>query len=591
MTQRTQRLARRLGGGVAGLALVLTACTDPAQDVPDPADLLFENARVYTFTWDEPSREGEPAADAPIVDGAYEPDAAAVAVRDDRIVFVGGVEAAAAYRGPETRVVDLGGAVLLPGLVDSHTHVAELGKSLEEVDLVGVEAEAEAIERVAARAAETPLGEWILGWGFDEGAWANRYPGLEELSAAVPEHPVVLRGLHGFAVWTNRRALEILEVDADTPSPSGGEIVKDAEGNPTGIFLNAAARQALAAVPEATPEQVEAQLLRGLEAMAEAGYVTVHEAGATVAVVAALERLAAAKRLPIRVVVLLSARDPELLGAWRERGPWSSDDGMLHVRAVKAYYDGALGSRGARLLDDYSDRPGHRGVAGEEYGFDEAAVAAMMAAGFQAGVHAIGDAGNRKVLDFFETTFAETTASRNGRHRVEHAQVVHPDDIPRFVELGLIASMEPPHAVEDKAWAEERLGPERIRGAYAWRTLRRAGVPLIMNSDLPGSDHDIFYGLHAAITRRDKNLEPVGGWYPEEALTAEEAVRSYTVWPAWAAFLETETGVLAPGRWADLTALDLDPLNLGASTPAKLLEGSVVLTVVGGEVRFERKSP
>ena len=259
---------------------------------------------------------------------------------------------------------------------------------------------------------------------------------------------------------------------------------------------------------------------------------------------------------------------------------------MLTTRSVKAFYDGALGSRGARLLEDYSDRPGHRGVSGTQYGFDQSLMAEMMKAGFQAAIHAIGDAGNRETLDFIESVEKAQPESRALRHRIEHAQVLHPADVPRFARLGVIASMEPPHCVEDKAWAEARLGPQRVKGAYAWRTLRRAGARLAFNSDLTGSDHDIFYGLHAAITRRDKKLEPAGGWHPEERMTPEEAVRGYTAWNAYAAGWEKESGVIAPGRWADLTVMDVDPLVVGATDPGRLLRGSILATIVAGKVAY-----
>jgi predicted amidohydrolase YtcJ len=283
---------------------------------------------------------------------------------------------------------------------------------------------------------------------------------------------------------------------------------------------------------------------------------------------------------------MLAARDETLMHDWLDRGPQQTTQGMLTTRAVKAFYDGALGSRGARLLDDYSDQAGHRGVSGDQYGFDETIVADMITAGFQVSVHAIGDAGNRETLDFFERIAASNPASLDQRHRIAHAQVVHPDDIDRFAELRIIASIQPPHAVEDKTWAEDRLGPERVRHAYAWRTLRASGARLAFNSDLAGSDHDIFYGLHAAATRRDKELQPEGGWYAEQRMTPEEAVRGYTVWGAYAAFAEDETGTLAPGKRGDITVMDLDPLSVGESDPGSLLGGSILFTIVGGRVVF-----
>jgi predicted amidohydrolase YtcJ len=508
-----------------------------------------------------------------------------VAVRGGKIVFVGTTRGAQAHRGPKTRVVDLRGATLLPGLVDSHTHVAELGERAAKVDLTDVKTEDEAVDRVARRAATVPKGQWILGYGWDEGAWANRYPTLRRLSEKVPHHPVYLASLHGFAGWGNRLAFERAGITRDTAAPEGGEILKDGDGNPRGIVLNRAVPLLAEAVPPPTDDQYKERVLAGLRQMAQSGYVAVHEAGAETRLMKAFEVLEAEGRLPVRVYAMLSARDLALCRSWLARGPDADSDRMLTTRTVKAYYDGALGSRGARLLDDYSDRPGHRGVSGSGYGFDRELVAEMMRAGFQAAIHAIGDAGNRETLDFVESVVASSEKARAQRHRIEHAQVLHPADIPRFARLSVIASMEPPHCVEDKTWAEARVGPQRVKGAYAWRTLRRAGARLALNSDLPGSDHDAFYGLHAAITRRDKQLQPPQGWYPEERLTAEEAVRGYSHWNAYAAFHEADTGILAPGRWADLTVMDVDPL--GGADPGRLLTGKILATVVAGRVVHE----
>ncbi|MGH7599650.1 MAG: amidohydrolase, partial [bacterium] len=349
---------------------------------------------------------------------------------------------------------------------------------------------------IAAHAANVRKGEWIVGWGWDEGAWANHYPDVQLLSERVPDHPVVMNGLHSFAVWTNRLALEKAGITAETPAPAGGEIVKDKSGNPTGLFMNNATRLVSVAIPEPSHEQRKRWVLAGLEEMAKSGYVAVHEAGVGAPLMQALESLEAEGKLKIRVYAMISARDEELMRARREAGPDRSNDKMLITRSVKAYYDGALGSRGARLLEDYSDMPGHRGLSGENYGFNQALVAEMIHAGFQVGIHAIGDAGNRETLEFFEKVIAANPQAQSLRHRIEHAQVIHPDDFPRFKASEIIASMEPPHAVEDKTWAEARLGPQRLKGAYAWRTLRQAGARLIFNSDLAGSDHNIFYGLH-----------------------------------------------------------------------------------------------
>jgi len=569
---------------MAVVATLVAGCTGT---LPEPVDLLLINANVYTLNWPDPASDGTPSPDAPYsASEGWRADAQAVGVRDGRIVFVGGGADAERLREAAGEVIDLQGATVVPGLIESHAHVAELGMTLQRVDLVGVETEADAIARVVERARNVPKGEWIVGWGWDEGAWANRYPDMTALSAAVPDHPVALRGLHSFAVWCNRLAFERAGITPVTEAPAGGEIRKDPRGRPTGILVNAARTLVEAAIPEPAPDERDAQILRALETLAQAGYVSVHEAGAATAVMESFARLDAAGRLPIRVYAMLEARDEPLLLAWLERGPDTGADGMLTVRAVKAFYDAALGSRGARLIEDYSDRPGHRGVSGSDYGFDQKLAADMMKAGFQLCVHAIGDAGNRESLDFFDRVFAEAPETKAGRHRIEHAQVLHPDDVPRFRSLDILASMEPPHAVEDMPWAEARVGPERIKGAYAWRTLRASGARLAFNSDLPGSDYDIFYGLHSAIARQDRNGRPAGGWYPNERVTAEEALRGYTIWSAWAGFEDDVTGVIAPGRRADLTVLSVDPLVLGASSPARLLDGRVLLTVVGGRVVY-----
>ena len=301
-----------------------------------------------------------------------------------------------------------------------------------------------------------------------------------------------------------------------------------------------------------------------------------------------LQEMEDTAELEIRFVAMLSARDETLCREWIASGPDRDTDSMFRTFTVKAFQDGALGSRGARLLDDYSDRPGERGTSGGEYGFDESLVEEMMTAGFQAAIHAIGDGGNRQTLDYIEGVLERHPGARGLRHRIEHAQVVHPDDFGRFAELGIIASMQPQHSIEDKTWAEERVGPERIRGAYAWRTLRMTGTQLLFNSDLPGSDHSIWYGLHSAMTRKDPGQQPPGGWYPEQVMTPEEAVRGFTRWAAISAFVEDRTGILRPGYWADITVVDTDPLQVGGEAPERLLDGEVLMTIVGGRIVFER---
>ncbi|MCP4897145.1 MAG: amidohydrolase family protein [bacterium] len=565
--------------------VVLGACA-PASD--DEADLLIVNGRVYTLTWDEPLPDGAIAPNAPHDENGWHPDAEAVAVTDGIIVFVGTTADAEAYRGRTTQVIDASGATVVPGFVDSHVHIAELGRLEVQVNLLDVHTEEEAIQRTINKVGDVTPGEWIIGWGWDEGEWANRYPTADRLSEAFPDNPVVLRSLHGFAVWGNRMALDAAGISADTEEISGGRILRNADGSPSGVLLNRATPLLIGAIPAETPEQTKAYVLAGLTKMAKDGYVAIHEAGAGTNIMAAFEALEAEGKLPTRVNAMLRSRDEALCRRWLEKGP-SSDNPMLAVRTVKAFYDGALGSRGARLIEDYSDRPEHRGVSGSTYGFDEVLVGEMMQAGFQVGIHAIGDAGNRETLDFIESQIVIDSATRELRHRIEHAQVVHPDDFIRFKNDRIIAAMQPPHCVEDMPWAEDRLGPERVKGAYAWRTLRTLEVPLAFGSDLTGSDHNVFYGLHSAITRQNKDHQPPGGWYPEQSMTAEEALRGYTSWNAFAAHWEHLTGKLQPGMWADISVVDIDSLVVGETEPGRLLDGKVLATVVAGKVVFQAK--
>ncbi|MDH5261115.1 MAG: amidohydrolase [Gammaproteobacteria bacterium] len=572
------------------LLVLVAGCAEgqPEAEKPSGASLILTNARVYTLDWDEPALDGTASSNAPRDEGGWHPDAEAIVIQDGDILFVGSGKDAMAYQGAATRLIDLHGATVIPGLVDSHTHVFGLGALLDQVNLVDVATEEDAVALVVERAKSVAKGEWIIGRGWDEGAWANRYPDKALLTSAVPDHPVFMDSLHSFAGWGNQKALDAAHITADTDVPVGGEMRLGDDGQPTGLFLNNAVDLLRKAIPAPSRETLTNQFLLGLKQMAADGYTAVHDAGLGALEMSILEELEARNELPIRVYAMLSLRDEDLIRKWIEKGPDSDTDSMLVTRTVKAYYDGALGSRGARLLYDYADKPGHRGISGDGYGFNEELNAKAMKAGFQIAIHAIGDAGNREAIDILEAVFKEDPATAGNRHRIEHAQVMSPDDIPRLGQLGIIASMEPPHAMEDKTWAEDRLGSERILGAYAWRSLRESGARLTFNSDNPGSDHDIFYGLHSAITRQDKNQEPEGGWYAEQRVSADEAVRAYSTWSAFASFREDSTGVIAAGRWADLTVMDIDPFVLAEATPGRILTGQIIMTIVNGKIVYER---
>lgn len=554
------------------------------------SDLILYNAKVYSLDWQEPSLLGKPADDAPYDSDGWKADAQAVVLLKDKIIYVGSTQEALKYKTKSTELVDLKSAVVIPGLIDSHAHVAELGELLHKVNLVDVTSPQDAIERVLAFATNVEKGEWIVGQGWDEGAWANNYPTRQLLDKHFPENPVYLKSLHGFGGWGNTLAFEQAGITKSTVAPVGGEILKDDKGELLGIVINRATTLMNAAIPEASEKQFQQYIEDGLEQMTKDGFVGIHQAGASTQHMQAFENLRKNNSLPARVYAMLSARDEPLSQIWIEKGPHSDPEGWLDVKSVKAYYDGALGSRGARMLEDYTDKPGHKGISGDGYGFNGDIVADLMQAGFQVGVHAIGDAGNRETIDYFQSIFEKHPETQRNRHRIEHAQIIHPDDIPRVAEMGIIASMEPPHAVEDKTWAEDRIGSDRIKYAYAWRSMRKAGVPLTFNSDSPGSDHTIFYGLHAAITRRDKNLEPTDGWYSEQNMTAEESIRAYTNWAAYSQFRENDTGIIKAGYWGDLTVLNIDPFQLGETSPEKILDGKVLMTVIAGKIRYKTEN-
>ncbi len=549
---------------------------------PESADILLRNGSVYTLSWPDPDPDGAPHARAPFRDGEWTPDATAIAIRGDRIMWVGRDADALAWRGSNTRIIDLQGATVVPGLHDAHGHVGELGAAMSKVNLIGVRSPAEAIARVREVADTAPPGSWILGQGWDEGAWADRYPTPGMLSRAFPDHFVYLRSLHGFAGWANDSVLLAAGINDSTPDPTGGVIQRGADSVATGIVLNRAVALLDAAVPPLTVDRVSVYITQALDSLARAGYTMVHDAGVDALHLEAYLQLAERKALPIRVYAMLSARDTALARWWTSSGPDTTTASYLTVRSAKAYYDGSLGSRGARLLADYADEPGHRGVSGDGYGFDTAVVAGLMRAGFQASIHAIGDAGNRETIDFLSGVMSGASDTRSLRHRVEHAQVLTPVDAQRMADLQLVASMQPPHAVEDAPWAEARLGPTRILGAYAWRTLRRAGAHIAFGSDFPGSGFSPWYGFYAAVTRRDTTAEPGAALIPAERLTAEETVRAYSTWAAWATFNEGSSGVIVAGRWADLTVLSRDPFT--TEPDSSWLDSGVRFTIVGGQI-------
>ena len=550
---------------MACLAFLLGwGCNAAHSPTKPPLDLLVVNAHILTMNPRQPSAQ-------------------AMAIADDRIVWVGAADEAR-RRYPSTAALDLAGATVIPGIIDAHTHLLSLGESLIKINLKDLPDEGAIVARVREEAATLPPGQWILGWGWDEGKWAANYPTHAALSAATPDHPVFLVGLHSFAGWANAKALELAGITKETKDPPNGQILRDARGGtPTGILTNHAQELIRRHLPKLTPEQTKRAIELAAAECVRHGLTSVHEAQVSGSMIRAFRELVQEGRLPVRVSVMLDGADRSLIDEWFARGPEIDPRHRLTIRSVKLFADGALGSRGAALLEPYSDEPGSRGLFTTPGDVVHDVTRRALVRGFQVSTHAIGDAANRQVLDAYERALRETQ-QKNARLRVEHAQVVAPADLPRFAQLGVIASMQPTHCTSDMPWAEKRVGPVRIRGAYAWRTIRKTGAHLPLSSDFPGETLNPFHGIYAAITRQSPDGIPEGGWYPEERLTLDEALRGYTQEAAYAEFEERDKGSLETGKLADFLVLSADITKL---SPRELLELRALRTYVGGKLVFQ----
>jgi predicted amidohydrolase YtcJ len=505
----------------------------------------------------------------------------------DRVIREVGPLADIQRAHPVTNTIALLNSTIVPGLTDAHGHLYGLGLSLDVVKLVDTNSYDEVIARVKERVAGTPKGEWIIGRGWDQNDWpVKEFPTKEALDAAVPDHPVFLRRVDGHAALANSVALKAARVTAATKDPEGGRVLRDANGEPTGVFVDAAMDLVEDVMPPPSAATRKARVLAAAQNIAANGLTEMHDAGIDAATIAAVRELIDEKRFPIRVYAMLGDNDA-LLDTWLKSGPLmdygsapGGASGRLTVRSIKLYADGALGSRGAALLAPYSDDPGNSGLmlARPEHLLDVAKHA--RAKGFQVNTHAIGDRGVRNVID----AYSEAGVTANERYRVEHLQVISPPDVPRLVSHGIIASMQPTHATSDMPWAERRVGSERIKGAYAWRTILNAGGRLALGSDFPVEDVNPFFGIYSAVTRQDHQGNPPGGWYPNQRLTLAEAIRGFTQDAAYAAFEETSRGTIEPGKLADLTIVDGDLLTMPA---ADLWKAKVRYTIVGGEVVYK----
>ena len=511
------------------------------------------------------------------------PRAHAMAFDDDgRILALGGVAALQA-QFPAAVLLDVGPATVVPGLIDAHGHVAGLGLNAMRVDLAGTASKEEALQRLRDFAAELPEGTWLLGRGWDQNRWAvKQFPTAADLDVHFPDRPVWLRRVDGHAGWANSVAMARAERDlAGNWQPDGGKIERDTGGAPTGVFIDEAMALVDAHVPELEEEVASRALALGMQAAVAHGLTGVHDAGVSVATLAHYRRLADRGEMPLRVHAMADG-DGAALDKLCSDGVYRHPGGRLQMRAVKLFADGALGSRGAALLTDYSDEPGNRGLLLATTAQLDSAAAKARRCGVQVATHAIGDRGNRVVLDAYARALGKQVGDDH-RWRIEHAQVLTPADLPRLAQLGVIASMQPTHATSDMGWAGDRLGPQRIEQAYAWRELRDSGARLALGSDFPVESVDPRLGLYSATTRTDAAGLPAGGWQPEEKLTAYEALRGFTLDAAYAGFNEDEVGSLEVGKRADFVVFAQDPLQI---EPRQLRDLKVLATYVDGDAVY-----
>ena len=528
--------------------------------------------------------------------------AQAVAVDGARIVAVG-TDAEIASRFTAARTIDLKGRLVTPGFNDAHIHFLGGGLSLLRVDLVGARTLAEAKRRIAAKVKELPAGAWVLGRGWDHTLWGGQWPARQDLDEVAPNNPVFVQRVDGHVSWANTLALRKANVTRDSRAPEGGEILRDAEGNLTGILKETAAGLVGRVVPAPTREEKMRALERALAEARRYGITSVHDAVSGYDTLAIYRELLAAGRLTVRVAEWLDFNAPveELKRQRDEFAALKVDPLRIRITALKGYVDGTLGSRTAAMLAPFSDDPHNSGIPRRPPEELTRMVVERAQARFQITLHAIGDRANRMALDGFEASLKQDNAanvlSRSNlhvppskfagsilRHRIEHAQVVAPSDFARFRDLGVVASMQPSHAISDKRWAQDRLGEYRVLGAYAWHTMQSFGVHVPFGTDWPVEPISPYLGLYAAVTRQSTEGEPAGGWWPQERLSIADAIRCYTAEPAYASFEEKEKGQIAPGMLADLVVHSRDLLTI---KPAEILQTEAVMTIFNGQIVYE----
>jgi len=516
----------------------------------------------------------------------------AVAVVDNKIIFVGTSDQVKQYIGDKTKVIDLEGKLTLPGLIDAHAHMSSLGLELSYLNIHGAKSLQEIVEKVKQRVKEVKKGEWITGGRWNQADWkVKKFPVHDTLSAVSPDNPVYLRRIAGNSAFANKKAMEIAGITKKTPDPKGGTIIRKKNGEPTGVLINQAMNLVLKHIPKDTDEQRRAKFKKATDACLQLGLTNIQEAGSNLEEIQMYKDLVDEGKLNIRMYVMLGDQEKpifeadDLVAFFKEQKIEERGDYFLSVKSIKLYFDGALGSRGAAFFEPYLDDSKNKGLFRIPVKYIEKVTKAALQAGMGVNTHAIGIRGNAACLDAYEAAL-KAYPTKDHRLRIEHAQVVRKEEVERFVSLGVIPAMQPTHATSDMVFAERRIGKERSKGAYAWRWFLDAGLIMPAGSDFPVESHNPLFGIYAAVTRKDVNGKPEGGWFPEHRMTMEEAIRGFTIWAAYGAFQEDVLGSIEVGKLADFTVLEKDILTIPHE---ELLTTKVAYTIIGGKIRFSRE--
>jgi predicted amidohydrolase YtcJ len=538
---------------------------------PTAADIVFQNGNVYTANDNAPRAE-------------------AIAVKADKIVFAGSNADAQQYVGQGTRVVDLKGSTVLPGFTDSHQHLSGVGLREMTLNLEGTTSLQDFLAKVKARVAQAKPGEWVTGRGWIETHWTPpAFPTRWDLDKVAPNNPVILGRADGHGAVANSAALKLASVDKNTPNPFGGEISKDKQsGEPNGMLLDTAQGLVRRHVPPTSRDDAERAVVLGVKRNIELGWTQIQDAGGSYTDVDIFKKLYEAGKIKLRIYKAVHGPGPSATRLLNEGATIGAYGNRFTFRTIKVVSDGALGSRGAALLDPYSDATDTKGfltVKAEEL---RPMLIEALRKGIQVETHAIGDYANRFVLDEYEAALKAVPSGErkvaDPRWRIEHAQIVNPADIPRFAKLGIIPSMQPSHAIGDLFFAPSRVGIERLAGSYAWESFIKSGIVVPGGSDAPVERGEPMIEFYAAVARKDQKGFSGEGWHPEEAVTREQALKMFTIWPAYAAFEEKLRGTIETGKLADFTILSADIMKIPA---AEILKTRCVMTVINGEIVYE----